>query len=45
MVLLYREVYVLMVAEVYFLNEDLHWFCGKRTFIDSSVNMYLNGGG
>lgn len=33
-----------MVAEVYFPNEDLHWFCGKRTFIDSGVYMRLNAG-
>ena len=26
------EVYILMFAVVKFLNEDLHWFCGKRTF-------------
>ena len=24
--------------------EDLHWFCGKRTFIDGSVYMRFNGG-
>ena len=34
MFLLYWEVYVLIVAALNFLNEDLHWFCGKRTLID-----------
>ena len=25
-------------------NKDLHWFCGKRTFIDGGVYMRFNGG-
>ena len=29
---------------VNFLNEDLQWFCGKRTLIDGSVYMRLNEG-
>ena len=28
-----------------FLNEDLHWFCGKRTFIVGGLYMSCNGGG
>ena len=24
--------------------EDLHWFCGKLTFIDGGVYMHFNGG-
>lgn len=39
------EVYILMIAEVHFLNGDLHRFCGKRAFIDSGVYMRRNGGG
>ena len=31
MFLLYWEVYVLVVVAVNFLNEDLYWFCGKKT--------------
>lgn len=30
---LYWELYILMVDAVNFLNKDLHWLCGKRTFI------------
>ena len=33
-----------MVVAVNFLNEDLNWFCGMRTLIDSGVYMRLNGG-
>ena len=43
MFLLYWKVYVLMVVAVNFLNEDLHWFCGKKTLIDGGVYMCLNG--
>ena len=43
MFLLYWEVYVLIVAALNFLNEDLHWFCGKRTLIDVGVYTHLNG--
>ena len=25
-------------------NEDWHWFCGKRTFIDGGVYMHFSGG-
>ena len=25
-------------------NENLHWFSGKRTFIDGGVYMRFNGG-
>ena len=25
-------------------NQILHWFCGKRTFIDGDVYIPLNGG-
>ena len=25
-------------------NEDLHWFCGKRTFIDGGVYMRFSAG-
>ena len=32
-----------MIAAVDFPNEDLHWFCGKRTLIDG-VYMRLHGG-
>ena len=42
--LLYWEVYVLMDLVVNLRNEDLHWFCGKRTFIDGGVYMRFNGG-
>ena len=24
-------------------NEDLHWFCGKMTFIDGGVDMHFSG--
>ena len=34
MFLLYWEVYALMELAVNLRNEDLHWFSGKRTFID-----------
>ena len=33
-----------MFVVVDFLNEDLHWFCGKRTSIDGGVHMRLNEG-
>ena len=32
-----------MVVAVNFQNEDLHWFCGKRTLIGDSVYMCFNG--
>ena len=44
MFLLYWKVHVLMVVAVNFLNEDLHWFCGKRTLIDGGEYMRLNEG-
>ena len=25
-------------------NENLHWFSGKRTFIDGGAYMHFNGG-
>ena len=39
MFLLYWEVCISMDLVVNFRNEDLHWFCGKRTFIDGVVCM------
>ena len=44
MFLLYWKVYVLMIVAVNFLNEDLHWFCGKKTLIDGGLYKCLNGG-
>ena len=44
MFLLCWEVYVLWIFFVNFRNEILHWFCGKRTFIDGGVYMRFNGG-
>ena len=44
MFLLHWEVYVLMFVVVDFLNEHLHWFCGKRTLIDGGVYIRLNEG-
>ena len=43
MFLLYWEVYVLMELAVNLRNEDLHWFSGKRTFIDGGVYMRFIG--
>ena len=43
MFLLHWEVHVLMIAAVNFLNEDLDWFCGKRTFVVGAVYMRCNG--
>ena len=40
MILLYWEVYVLMVVALNFL--DLHWFCGRRTLIDGGVLMNVS---
>ena len=37
MFLLYWEVYILINLVVNLRNEDLRWFCGKRTFIDGGV--------
>ena len=37
-------VYVLMDVVVNLRNKYLHWFCGKRTFIDGGVYMRFNGG-
>ena len=34
---LYWEVYVLMDFVENLQNENLHWFCGNRTFIDGGV--------
>ena len=44
MLLLYWKVYVLMVVPVSLLNEDLHWFCRKRTLIDGGLYMRFTGG-
>ena len=44
MFLLYWEVHVLMELVVNLQNEDLHWFSGKMTVIDSGVYMRFNGG-
>ena len=41
---LYWIVYVLMDLVVNLRNEDLHWFCGKRTFIDGGVYMHFSEG-
>ena len=35
--------HILILAALNFLNEDLGWFCGKRTLIDVGVYMHLNG--
>ena len=43
MFLLYWEVYALMELDVNLRNEDLHWFSGKRTFIDGGVYMRFIG--
>ena len=43
MFLLYWKVYVLMDLAVNFLNEDLHYFLGKRIFTDGGVYMRHNG--
>ena len=44
MFLLYSDVYVLIELAVNLRNEDLHWFRGKRTFIDGAVYMRFSGG-
>ena len=44
MFLLYWEVYVLMDLVVNLWNEDLHWFRGKKTFIDGGVYVRFSGG-
>ena len=44
MFLLYWGVYALTELAVNLRNEDLHWFSGKRTFIDVGVYMHFNGG-
>ena len=44
MFLWYWEVYVLMELIVNFRNEDLHWFSGKRTFIEGDVYICFKGG-
>ena len=44
MCLLYWEVYALMELVVNLRNENLHWFSGKRTFIDGGDYMGFNGG-
>ena len=36
--------YVLMELAVNLQNENLHWFCGKRTFTDGGVYMHFNRG-
>ena len=43
MFLLYWEVYVLMDLVVNLRNEDLHWFYGKRTFINGGLICLLVG--
>ena len=43
MFLLYWEVYVLKDLVMNFRNEDLHWFCGKRTFIEGAAYMRFHG--
>ena len=42
--LLHWQVYVLIYLVVNLRNEDLHWFSGKRTFIDGGVYMRFSGG-
>ena len=42
--LLHWQVYVLIYLVVNLRNEDLHWFSGKRTFIDGDVYMRFSGG-
>ena len=32
-----------MIAAMDVLDEDLHWFSGKKTLIDGGVYMHLNG--
>ena len=44
MFLLYWEVYDFIDLVVNLLNEDLHWFCGKWTFIDGGLYMRFCGG-
>ena len=44
MFLLYWEVYGLIELAVNLWNEDLHWFNGKRTFIDGGMYMHFNEG-
>ena len=44
MLLLYWEVYALIELAVNLRNEDLHWFSGKRTFINGGVYMRFNRG-
>ena len=44
MLLLYWEVYVLMELAVNLRNKDLHWFSGKRAFIDGSVYIRFDSG-
>ena len=43
-ILLYWEVYALTELAANLRNEDLHWFSGKRAFIDGGVYMRFNGG-
>ena len=43
MFLFYRKAYVLIDLVVNLWNDDLHWFCGKRFFIDGGVYMRFNG--
>ena len=43
MFLLCWEVYVLMQFIVNLQNEYLHWFSGKRAFIDGGVYMRFSG--
>ena len=41
MFFLYWEVYILMDMVINFPNEDLCWFCEKRTFIDVGVWCFI----
>lgn len=40
--LLYWEVYVLIDLVVNLRSGDLHWFCGKRTFIGGGLYIRFN---
>ena len=44
MFLLCWEVHILMGLVVNLRNEDLHWFCGQRTFIDGVMYMCFSRG-
>ena len=42
MFLLFWEVYVLVVVAVNFLNEDLHWFCGRKTSTVGGIHIHAS---